>query len=137
MLVIVSVGVGQGRHLDELCAAEPQQVLLFLALGVRNHDQRPVTACVRHHRQSNAGIAGGRFHHQPAGLEVTALLGLQDHPLAGAVLHRLAGIHELGLAENGATGRLGSLLELHERRVADRFNDSVGNLHGSPDIGRA
>src|SRR3954470_12708555 len=34
MLVVVGVGVGQGRNLDQLRAAEPQHVLLFLALGV-------------------------------------------------------------------------------------------------------
>ncbi len=63
------------------------------------------------------------FHHEPAGLEVPALLGLQDHPFAGAVLDRLAGIHELGLAEDGAAGQLGSALQLDEGRVADRFDD--------------
>ena len=34
MLVVVRIAVGQRRHLDELGAAEPQHVLLFLALGV-------------------------------------------------------------------------------------------------------
>ena len=63
------------------------------------------------------------FHHEPAGLEVAALLGLEDHPFAGAVLDRLAGIHELGLAENGAAGQLGSALQLDKGRVADRFDD--------------
>ena len=129
MLIVVRIGVGQRRHLDQLGAAQPQHVLLFLALRFRDHDQRPVTARAGDHRKTDAGIAGGRFHHEPAGLEVAALLGFQDHPFAGAVLDRLAGIHEFGLAENGAAGRLGSVLELDERRVADRFDDVVVEGH--------
>ena len=129
MLVIVRIGVGQRRHLDQFGAAQPQHVLLFLALRFRNHDQRAVTARAGDDRKADAGIAGGRFHHQPAGLEFAALLGLEDHPLAGAVLHRLAGIHELGLAEDGAAGQLGSPLQLDQRGVADRFDDVVVDVH--------
>ena len=46
------------------------------------------------------------LHHQAAGPQFAALLRLQDHLPAGAVLHRAARIHEFGLAENGAAGRL-------------------------------
>src|SRR5213075_1236909 len=46
-----------------------------------------------------------------------------------AVIHRLAWVHEFGLAENGAAGQLGSALELDERRVADRFDDVVVEGH--------
>ena len=54
---------------------------------------------------------------------------------AGPVLHRLAGIHELGLAQNGAAGLLGDALELDQRRVADGFDDAVADLHGeNPDV---
>ena len=129
MLIIVRIGVGQRRHFDQLGAAQPQHVLLFLALGFRDHDQRAVAARAGDDRKADPGIAGGAFHHEAAGLEVAALLGLQDHPFAGAVLHRLAGIHELGLAENGAAGRFGSALQLDERRVADRFDDVVVDVH--------
>ena len=123
MLIVVRIGEGQRRHFDQLGAAQPQHVLLFLALRFRDQDQRAITARAGDDRETDAGIAGGRFHHQPAGLEVAALLGLQDHPFARAVLDRLAGIHEFGLAENGAAGQLGSALEFDEGRVADRFDD--------------
>src|SRR6202043_3104632 len=53
----------------------------------------------------------------------------EDHPFAGAVLHRLARIHELGLAENGAAGRFGSVLQLDERRISDGFDDVVVDSH--------
>jgi hypothetical protein len=99
------------------------------ALRFRDQDQRAVTARVADHRQADAGIAGGRFHHEPTRLEIAALLGFEDHPFAGTILHRLSGIHELGLAENGAAGRIGSLLQLDERRVADRFDDVMIDVH--------
>src|ERR1700756_2080427 len=38
-------------------------------------------------------------------------------------------VHELGLAQNGAAGRLGDAPELDQRRVADGFDDAVVDLH--------
>src|SRR5579864_8200836 len=86
MLIVVWIGIGQRRYLDELGAAEPQHVLLFLALRLRNDNQRPVTAGARHDRKSDTGIAGRGLDHQAAGLEVAALLRLENHPLAGPIL---------------------------------------------------
>ena len=66
VLVVVRIAVGQGRHFDQLGAAEPQHVLLFLALRLRNDDQRAIAARIGDQREPDAGIAGGRFHHQAA-----------------------------------------------------------------------
>ena len=129
MLVVVWIGIGQRRDFDQFGAAQPQHVLLFLALGFRDHDQGPVAARAGDDRETNSGIAGGGFHHQAARLEVAALLGLEDHPFAGAVLDRLARVHELGLAEDGAAGRLGSALQFDQGRVADRFDDVMSDGH--------
>ena len=129
MLVIVRIAVGQRRDLDELGATEPQRVLLFLTLGFRNDDQGPVTARIGDYRKTDPGVTGSPFHHQAGALQVTPLLGFEDHLLAGTILHRLSGIHELGLAENGAAGRLRSLLQLDEWRVADRFDDVMVDVH--------
>ena len=133
MLVVVGIGIGQGRHLDQLGAAQLQEVLLLLALRFRDHDQGTVAARARHDRKPDAGIAGGRFHHETARLELAALLRLQDHPFAGAVLDRLARIHELGLAENGASGQLRGELQLDQRGFADGFDnvDSNGHVGGN------
>jgi hypothetical protein len=49
--------------------------------------------------------------------------------ISGAVLHRLAGIHELGLAEDVATGFLGSTLQFDQGGVADRFDDVFVDVH--------
>ncbi|MGY3117745.1 hypothetical protein ACVWXQ_001682 [Bradyrhizobium sp. S3.14.4] len=45
------------------------------------------------------------------------------------VLHRLARIHELGLAQNGAAGQFGGALELDERGVADGFDNVIFDGH--------
>jgi hypothetical protein len=130
VLIVVGVAVGQRRHLDQLGAAEPQHVLLFLALGVGDDDQRAVAARRRDHGQPDTGVARGALDHETAGLEVAALFGLQNHLPAGAILHRAAGVHELGLAEKGATGQRRRTLELDQRSVADGVDDIVADLHG-------
>ena len=129
VLVVVRIAVGQRRHLDQFGAAEPQHVFLFLALGVRNDDQRAIAACGRHDRKPDAGVARSALDHQPAGLEIAALLRLDDHLPAGPVLHRATGVHEFGLAENGAAGQRRRALELDQRRVADGVDDVVADLH--------
>ena len=136
MLVIVRIGVRLGRHLDQLGAAQPQHVLLFLALRFRDHDQRAIAARVGDQREPDAGIAGGRLHHQAAGLELAALFRLQDHLTAGAVLHRAARIHELGLAQNGTAGRRRGSFQLDQGGVADGFNNAVANLHAQSRFAR-
>src|SRR5262249_28856224 len=78
---------------------------------------------------SDAGIAGGGLDHQPAGLDLSALFRLEDDLARGTVLHRLAGIHEFGLAQDGASRRGGGALEHDQRRIADGVDDSVPSLH--------
>ena len=129
MLIVVRVGIRHRRHLDQLGAAQPQHVLLFLALGVGDDDERAIAACARHQRKPDAGIAGGRLDHKPARLEVPALLRLQDHLFGRAILHGLARVHELGFAQDGAAGRLRRAPEPEQRRVADGFNNSVADGH--------
>ena len=67
MLVIVRVAIGSGRHLHQFGAAEPQHVLLFLALRLRDDDHRAIAARIGDQREADAGIAGGRLDNQPAG----------------------------------------------------------------------
>src|SRR5262249_59070385 len=66
---------------------------------------------------------------QAAGLELSALFRLQDDLPRWTVLHRLAGIHEFGLAQDGASRRGGGALEHDQRRIADGVDDSVPSLH--------
>ena len=84
VLVIVGIAVGHRRHLDQLRAAQPQHVLLFLALGIGDDDQRAIAARIGDERKPDAGVARRALDHEPAGLELAALLGLQDHLRAPA-----------------------------------------------------
>ena len=127
--VIVGIGIGHRRHFDQLGAAQPQRVFLFLALGFRNDDHRAETHRIADQRKPDAGVAGGAFDDHAAGLQLALFHRVLDDEQGGAILDRLAGIHELGLAENGAAGRRGHALELDQRRVADRLDNSVTELH--------
>src|ERR1019366_6450661 len=88
-----------------------------------------VTARAGDDGKTDPGIAGGPFQDKAAALQFAALLSLKNHLLSGSVLHRLARIHELGLAEDGATGFFGSPRQLDERGIADRFDDVVVDGH--------
>jgi len=63
---------------------------------------------------------------------IGALLAIQSNRpmLAGAILDRLTGIHELGFAENGAAGQFRGAIELDERRMADGFDHILIYFHG-------
>ena len=130
--VVVGIGVGDGRHLDQFGAAEPQHVLLLLALRLRDDDHGAKAERVADQRQADAGVAGGAFDDHAARPQRALRHRVLDDEERGAVLDRLAGIHEFGLAEDGAAGRLGGALERDQRRVADGFDDSVAGLHVQP-----
>src|SRR6185437_9195968 len=129
VLVIVRIRISYRRHLDQLRAKQPQHVLFFLALRIGDDDDGAVATRIGDQRQSDAGIAGGRLHHQAAGSQFAAIFSFQDHLPAGAILDRAARIHELGLAEDGTAGRLGSAPKLDQWRMADGVNDAVADLH--------
>ena len=129
MLVVVGVLEGLGRHFDQRRPGQPQRLLLLGALGFRDDDDRAIAARRRHQRQADAGIARRGFDDQAAGLEVAALFGGEDHLAGRAVLDRLARVHELGLAVDGAAGELGGAGEVDQRRVADGIDDSGIDVH--------
>ena len=73
--------------------------------------------------------ASGAFYHETASAQFAALLRLQDHLPRRAVLHRLAGVHKFGFAENGAAGCVGGAPEFDQGRVADDVDDVFVYLH--------
>ena len=127
--VVVGVAIGDRRHLDQLRAAEPQHVLLFLALGLGNHDHRAVAEGVADQRKPDAGVAGGAFDDGPAGFQHAPPLGIAHDVERGAVLDRAAGVQELALAEDLAAGRLGRAVETDQRRVSDQFDKTRYGCH--------
>ena len=56
-------------------------------------------------RKADAGVAGGAFDDDPAWPQLALLHRILDDKQGGAVLDRLARIHEFGLAEDIAAGR--------------------------------
>ncbi len=127
--IVVRVGIGDGRDLHQRGAGEPQHVLLFLALRVGDDDHRAEAERVADQSEADAGIAGGALDDDAAGAQLAAGHRVLDDVERGAVLHRLAGIEELRLAENGAAGGFRGTLELDERRVADRLDQIVPDVH--------
>src|SRR5690606_25713117 len=117
----VRVPVWHRRHLDELGAHHPQRVLLLLRLGFGDHDHGAEAERVADHRQPDPGIAGGSLDDDAAGPETAVLECVPDDVPGRAILDRLAGIHELALAEDGAAGFLRRTLQPDERGVADRL----------------
>ena len=132
MLVVVRIAEGDRRNFDQFGSAQPQGIFLFLALGLRDDDQRAIAAGIGDDGKSDAGIAGGCLDNKTAGFEFAALLRFQDHLAAGAVLHRTARIHEFGLAEDGASRGGRGALELDQRRMPDGLNQAVAELHAVP-----
>ena len=127
--VVVGIGVGDGGHLDELGAAQPQGVLLLLALGLRDDDDAAEAERVADQREPDPGVAGGSLDDHAAGAQLALAHRVLDDEQPGAILDRLARVHELGLAENLAARLLGRALEFDQRGIADGRNDAVTNLH--------
>ena len=129
--VVVVIGVRHGGHLDQLGAAQPQHVLLFLALGVGDDDHRTIAKGIADERQSDPGIAGGTLDDDAARFERPPLLGVHDDKKRRPVLHRTAGVEELRLAEDFTTGLLRGSLQPDQGRVADGVDEAVANVHGT------
>ena len=129
--VIHRVGVGHRRHEPQIDAAQQQHVLLFLALRLGHDDDGAVAAGIADQREADPGIAGGALDDDAAGPQQAALLGVLDDVERRAVLDRAAGIEELGLAEDRAPGLLGGAPQLDQRRLPDRADKAVANLHAS------
>ena len=76
-------------------------------------------------REPDAGIAGRAFDDRAARLEAAAALGVVDDGTRRAILHRAAGIHEFGLAENLAAGLVAETIQADQRRIADRIREAA------------
>src|SRR5205807_9307209 len=96
-----------------------------------------VTAGIADQRETNPGIAGGALDDDAARAQQPALFGVFDDVEGGAVLDRAAGVEELGLAEDRAPRLLGGPPQLYQRRLSDRADKAVANLHTSLRIERA
>ena len=64
-----------------------------------------------HDGEANAGVAGGSFDNGAAGFQLSLGDGIADDEQGGAILHRLAGVHEFGLAQNRAAREFRGLFQ--------------------------
>ena len=121
--VVVRIAIGDGGHFDELRAEKPERVLLLLALRVGNDDDRFQSERIAHDGDADAGVARGALDDGAAGAQQSAVERDLDDVEGGPVLDRLAGVHELGLAEDFAPRAFGGSLQADQRRIADRCKD--------------
>jgi len=125
MHVIAGVFIGLRRHEPQIGADHAQEIDLLAALRLRHDDDRAITQRIAHQGQPDAGVAGGALDDGAAGLENAAPLGVGDDGEAGAVLHRAARVHELGLGENGAAGCRRGAAQMDQRGVADGAEQAI------------
>ena len=104
LLVVVVVGVRDGLDDLHLGAERAQQRRLLGRLVVRHHDHAAIAAGIAEVREADAGVAGRALDQRAAGLEQPPALEVLEDAAGGAVLHRAAGVQELGLAEDLAAG---------------------------------
>src|SRR5579864_3568834 len=76
--VVVRVRIGHGGYLYEFGTAQPQHVLLFLALRVRDHDYGAEAERVTHKREANAGISSSALDDDTAAAQPAALHRILD-----------------------------------------------------------
>jgi hypothetical protein len=94
---------------------QAQHVLLLLALRLGDDDDGAEPHRRAHQRQADAGIAGRALPRWcRRGAACPLAIRVADDEERRAVLHRLAGVQELRLAEDLAAGRQGCLREMDQ-----------------------
>ena len=125
---VVRTGVGGGH--DHFGPIGAQYGALGFGDLVGQGEDGTVTALLRHQSQTYAGVAGGRLHDHPAGLQFAASLGRIDDAFGDAVLGRTARIEVFDLDRDGGLDAVGHMVEFDERGVADEFGQGIVDGHG-------
>src|SRR5262249_19100494 len=99
-----------------------------------DHDHRPVATGVPHQRETDAGVACGALDDHATRPQLAACLGVAHDVERRAILDRAARVHELGLAEDRATGQFGGPAQLDDRRIADRLDEAITHVHDTSSI---
>ena len=120
------VGLGRiGRYVawryHDVGAVRAQQIDLFLRHLVGHYEDASVSANGGGHGKAGARVSAGRFDDGAARLEQSLRLGGVEHRDRRPILHTSAGIHIFDLRKYEALCAVGNLVQLDQRRVADRF----------------
>src|SRR5262249_42140075 len=105
-------------------------VFLLLALRPGHHHDHFVPARRADQREPDAGIARRAFNDHTARTQLTFSFRVLHDRQRRAILHALARVEKLSLAQNGAAGFFARALEFDQRRVADGV-DNVGEVFHS------
>ncbi len=119
MVVVARIGIGFLRHGEYLRAKRAQKVYFFLRLGFGNDDDGMVPPSVADDCEADAGVSSRALDDCAAWPQEPSGLRVQDDTKRGTVLHRSAGVHEFGLAEDFAAGQFRKAAQANERSVTD------------------
>ena len=120
VLVVLGMAFADIRSRQIHFGAERFQMQHLFARHLVGHDEHDsIALCARDQRKTQAGVAGGRFDHGAARLQLAAPLGAFDHRAADPVLDRAAGVLRFELQEQRARPGI-EPRHLNHRRVADQ-----------------
>ena len=116
---------------DQLCAVGLHQLAALDAHRLRHHDDDAVAAGGGDGRQTDTGVAGGRFDDGAAGSQTALRLRPGDHVGSHPVLGAARGIHALQLGQQHSLQVVVPLViaQLQQGRAADQLSDAVINRH--------
>ena len=118
VVVVVWMGVRLLRHDEDLRAQRAQKVDLFSRLGFWNDDQRTVARAWPMTVRPMPVFPPVPSTMVPP-VSAVPRLGILDNTQRDAILHRSAGVHEFGLAQDFAAGQLRKAAQADERGLAD------------------
>ena len=95
---ITGIAIGGGRDFFEFRPGKAQHILLFLRLGLRDHDDRAIAFGIADQGQTDAGVPGRAFDNDAARFQGPGSFRVFDDGKGSAILHGPARIGVFGLA---------------------------------------
>ena len=108
---------------DELGAEGARDALSLERDAVGHGEEKTVAAHRADERERDAGVPARRVEHHAVLGDAPLLLGCDDHPETGTVLHAAPGVRRLELRPQLAAQSRADAPELQERRAADALED--------------
>lgn len=107
-----------------------QHVHFLLGHLLGQRDDHAVSEHGGGERHADASVSAGRLNQHISLLDPSALLGVEDHALADAILDTAAGVEVFALGQHLALDALAlrDRIEAHQRRVADEVQNRLTDL---------